>query len=101
MHKTTTRELYTTSPTTISIKMPTLIPRFKKTHHHHKKLHESDEEPILEFQKIDNEIIEINIVVEVNSITHLLELIEKYEINSKFHYNINMEALHKDQRTSC
>ena len=102
LHKTTLRELSTTSPTTSPstspstryTKMPALIPRFKKTHCH-KKLHESDEEPILDFQKIDNEIVEINIVVEVNSITHLLELIEKYEINPKFHYNINMEALHK------
>jgi SpoVK/Ycf46/Vps4 family AAA+-type ATPase len=102
LHKTTPRELSTTSPTTSPstspstryTKMPALIPRFKKTHCH-KKLHESDEEPILDFQKIDNEIVEINIVVEVNSITHLLELIEKYEINPKFHYNINMEALHK------
>jgi SpoVK/Ycf46/Vps4 family AAA+-type ATPase len=84
----------TTSPTIRSSKMPTLIPQLKKNHCH-KKLHESDEEPILDFQKIHNEIVEINIVVEVNSITHLLELIEKYEINPKFHYNINMEALHK------
>jgi len=85
-----------TSPTTRYTKMPTLIPRLKRNHCH-KKLYESDDEegPILEFQKIDNEIVQINIVVEVNSITHLLELIEKYEVNPKFHYNINMEALHK------
>ena len=86
----------TTSPSTRYTKMPTLIPRVKRNHCH-KKLYESDddESPILEFQKIDNEIVQINIVVEVNSITHLLELIEKYEINPKFQYNINMEALHK------
>jgi SpoVK/Ycf46/Vps4 family AAA+-type ATPase len=98
LYKPTPRKLATTSPTTSptirSSKMPTLIPQLKKNHCH-KKLHESDEEPILDFQKIHNEIVEINIVVEVNSITHLLELIEKYEINPKFHYNINMEALHK------
>jgi SpoVK/Ycf46/Vps4 family AAA+-type ATPase len=94
LHKVTRVRIPTTSPTTRYTKIPTLIPRLKITHGH-KKLHESDEEPILDFQKIDNEIVQINIVVEVNSITHLLELIEKYEINPKFNYNINMEALHK------
>jgi SpoVK/Ycf46/Vps4 family AAA+-type ATPase len=98
LYKATPRQIPTTSPstspTTRYTKMPTLIPCLKKPHSH-KKLHESNEEPILDFQKIDNEIVQINIVVEVNSITHLLELIEKYEINPKFHYNINMEALHK------
>lgn len=83
-----------TSPTTRYTKIPSLIPKLKRTNCH-KKLHETDEEPILEFQKIDNEIVQINIVVEVNNINHLLELIEKYEINPKFQYNINMEALHK------
>ena len=98
LHKVTPVRIPTTSPTASPItrytKMPTLIPRLKRTNFH-KKLHESDEEPILEFQKIDNEIVQINIVVEVNSITHLLELIEKYEINPKIQYNINIEALHK------
>jgi SpoVK/Ycf46/Vps4 family AAA+-type ATPase len=56
----------------------------------HKNLYEYGEE-----YKINDEIINVNIVVEVNSIRHLLELIEKYEINPKFKYNINMEALHK------
>lgn len=56
----------------------------------HKNLYEYNEE-----YKIHDEIVNVNIVVEVNSITHLLELIEKYEINPKFCYNINMEALHK------
>jgi SpoVK/Ycf46/Vps4 family AAA+-type ATPase len=56
----------------------------------HKNLYEYGEE-----YKINDEIINVNIVVEVNSISHLLELIEKYEINPKFNYNINMEALHK------
>jgi SpoVK/Ycf46/Vps4 family AAA+-type ATPase len=56
----------------------------------HKNLYEYGEE-----YKINDEIINVNIVVEVNSISHLLELIEKYEINPKFKYNINMEALHK------
>jgi Holliday junction resolvasome RuvABC ATP-dependent DNA helicase subunit len=98
LHKLTPLPIPTTSPntspTTGYTKMPTLIPRLKKIHSH-KKLHESDGESILDFQKIDNEMVQINIVVEVNSITHLLELIEKYEINPKYHYNINMEALHK------
>ena len=72
-----------------------LIPRLKRDHFH-KKIHKSDDQDtIVDFQKTDNEILQINIVVEVNSISHLLELIEKYEINPKFNYNINMEALHK------
>lgn len=83
-----------TMPDTMPIKIPSLIPRIKRSHSH-KKLHEYNEEPILDFQKIHDEIVQINIVVEVNSITQLLELIEKYEINPKFTYNINMEALHK------
>ena len=75
-------------------RISSLIPRLKRAHFH--EIHESDEEDtILDFQKIDNKIVQINILVEVNSITHLLELIEKYEINPKYHYNINMEALHK------
>jgi SpoVK/Ycf46/Vps4 family AAA+-type ATPase len=41
------------------------------------------------------EIIHINIDVEINTISDLLELIEKYKIDPKFHYNINMESLHK------
>lgn len=45
--------------------------------------------------KIPEEIIHINIDVEVNTISDLLELIEKYKIEPKFHYNINMESLHK------
>ena len=68
------------------IRMPTLIPRIKRNHCL-KNLHDSDDErEILEFQKLDNEIVNVNIVVEVNSIIHLLELIEKYEINPKFNF---------------
>jgi len=53
------------------------------------------EKPALDFQAETEEIIHINIDVEINSITDLLNLIEKYKIEPKIHYNINMESLHK------
>lgn len=46
-----------------------------------------------EVKKVD--IIHVNIDVVVNEISDLLMLIEKYKIEPKFHYNINMESLHK------
>jgi SpoVK/Ycf46/Vps4 family AAA+-type ATPase len=49
----------------------------------------------LKSSKPPEEIIHMNIDVEVNTISDLLELIEKYKIEPKFHYNINMESLHK------
>ena len=83
----------------LKIQNQSLIPKLKRTVSI-KKLHNSSEEPISEFlnsQKLPKkeEIIHINIDVEINTISDLLELIEKYKIDPKFHYNINMESLHK------
>jgi SpoVK/Ycf46/Vps4 family AAA+-type ATPase len=78
-----------TPQNTTPVQSPTSMSILKRTITH-KNLYEYSEEA-----KIDDEIVNVNIVVEVNSINHLLELIEKYEINPKFRYNINMESLHK------
>jgi len=42
----------------------------------------------------DTKIIEINIETEINSISDILMLIEKYKIDPLIKYNINMKALH-------
>jgi SpoVK/Ycf46/Vps4 family AAA+-type ATPase len=47
------------------------------------------------YPKKNEENVHIHIDVEINSISDLLELIEKYKIETKFHYNINMDSLHK------
>jgi len=78
-----------TTQNTTPVQSPPRSSNLKKSATH-RNLYEYNEE-----YKIDDEIVNVNIIVEVNSITHLLELIEKYEINPKFRYNINMESLHK------
>jgi len=75
--------------------VPSLIPRIKRTSSCDKNLKDFNQKRELDFQKRDNEIIQINITVEVNNISHLLELIEKYKIGSNICYNINIEALYK------
>jgi Holliday junction resolvasome RuvABC ATP-dependent DNA helicase subunit len=71
------------------------IPSLKKTTSY-KKLHDINcEKPILDFQTKDEKLVHINIDVEINSITDLLSLIEKYKLESHLQYNINMESLHK------
>jgi len=78
-----------TTQNTTPVQSPGRILNLKKSATH-RNLYEYNEE-----YKIDDEIVNVNIVVEVNSISNLLELIEKYKINPKFRYNINMESLHK------
>ena len=71
------------------------IPSLKKTTSY-KKLHDINcEKPILDFQTKDEKLVHINIDVEINSITDLLSLIEKYKLEPHLQYNINMESLHK------
>jgi SpoVK/Ycf46/Vps4 family AAA+-type ATPase len=74
--------------------VPSLIPKIKRTSSCN-NLKEFNQKHVLDFQKRDDEIIQINITVEVNNISHLLELIEKYKIGPNICYNINIEALHK------
>jgi len=89
-----------------------LIPKLKRTSTV-RKLHESDEDYILNLKfpnspknshkktdenkkvEVEVEVVHINIDVEINAISDLLELIEKYKIEPNVHYNINMESLHK------
>jgi hypothetical protein len=71
------------------------IPCLKKTPSY-KNLHDINcEKPKLDFQTKTEEIIHINIDVQINSITDLLNLIETYKIDTHLQYNINMESLHK------
>jgi len=46
-------------------------------------------------EKNTEKTIHINIDVEVNNISDLLMLINKYQVEPKFKYNIDMESLHK------
>jgi len=51
-------------------------------------------EPIVQ-KPIENKVKEtINIVCEINNITDILNLIERYKLDPTIHYNINMKALH-------
>jgi len=77
----------------VPVKSPMSTPILKRAFNNIK--HDCDKSLGLSSQKIDDEIVNINIVVQVNNIGHLLELIEKYEIRPNFCYNINMESLHK------
>jgi SpoVK/Ycf46/Vps4 family AAA+-type ATPase len=71
------------------------IPSLKKTTSY-KNLDEINcENPKLDFQTKHEEIVHINIDVEINNITDLLNLIEKYKIEPNLHYNIKVESLHK------
>ena len=70
---------------------PSLIPKLKKNVDKF-ILNESLD---LTTSKFDNECLNINIDVEINTITDLLDLINKYNIEPHLQYNINMESLHK------
>lgn len=59
-------------------------------------------DPSISHQKYKEEIIEkklqknkVNINIEINNISDLLLLIEKYPLDKNIEYNINMETLHK------
>jgi len=70
---------------------PSLIPKLKKLVSK-SILNQSID---LTTPKIDNECLNINIDVEINTINDLLDLINKYNIEPHLQYNINMESLHK------
>jgi Holliday junction resolvasome RuvABC ATP-dependent DNA helicase subunit len=71
------------------------IPILKKNTSY-KSFHDINcEKPTLDFQTKDEKIVHINIDVEINSITDLLSLIERYKLEPHLQYNIKMEYLHK------
>ena len=78
-----------TSTSSSALQITCLIPRLKR----------NNKELLLKSgsntPKKPEEIIDVNIDVEINNITDLLSLIEKYKIAPTFHYNIDMASLHK------
>lgn len=84
--------IYTNTIDNKPLLIPSLIPKLKKTVSE-KNLHEisivkSPKKNIIE--KSD-----VFIDVEINNISDLLDLINKYKVDSNINYNINMTSLHK------
>jgi SpoVK/Ycf46/Vps4 family AAA+-type ATPase len=82
----------TTTPTLLT--QPSFIPKMKRTNSQ-KGLYELHEENFLDSSRKKDDILDINIDMEVNNISDLLMLIDKYKIEPKFKYNIDIESLHK------
>jgi SpoVK/Ycf46/Vps4 family AAA+-type ATPase len=60
-----------------------------------KNLYELHEQNFLDCSRKEDAILDINIDMEVNNISDLLMLIDKYKVEPKFKYNIDMDSLHK------
>jgi SpoVK/Ycf46/Vps4 family AAA+-type ATPase len=79
----------------IPMPMPSLIPKLKRTLSQNKSLDKLVAEITSDCSAKTEEILDINIHVEVNNISDLLMLIDKYKVEPKFKYNIDIESLHK------
>ena len=69
------------------------IIQIKNQEEKNKEIKESTERKEKDNKNNDKEMVIINI--EINNINDLLSLIEKYPLNDKIEYNINMNSLHK------
>jgi SpoVK/Ycf46/Vps4 family AAA+-type ATPase len=78
---------------TVSLKHPCLIPKLKRNDSYCSL--NKNEKTLLPDSPKNDIITNVHIDIEVNNISDLLGLIEKYKIEPNVVYNINMESLHK------